>query len=34
VLVQGHKSLDLLQALLITAVWGYPPTGLEHLNIS
>ncbi|KAL6886785.1 hypothetical protein GGI43DRAFT_418359 [Trichoderma evansii] len=34
VLVQGHKSLDLLQALLITAVWGYPPTDLDHLNIS
>lgn len=34
VLVQGHKSLDLLQALLITAVWGCPPTNLEHLNIS
>lgn len=34
VLVQGHKSLDLLQALLITAVWGHPPTDLEHLNIS
>lgn len=32
--VQGHKSLDLLQALLITAVWGHPPANLEHLNIS
>ncbi|KAM0451033.1 hypothetical protein ACHAPV_010252 [Trichoderma viride] len=32
--VQGHKSLDLLQALLITAVWAHPPTDLEHLNIS
>ncbi|EHK50144.1 hypothetical protein TRIATDRAFT_314369 [Trichoderma atroviride IMI 206040] len=32
--VQGHKSLDLLQALLIIAVWGHPPTDLEHLNIS
>lgn len=34
VYVQGHKSLDLLQALLITAVWGHPPADLEHLNIS
>jgi hypothetical protein len=34
VLVLGHKSLDLLQALLITAVWGHPPTDLEQLNIS
>ncbi|KAM0511042.1 hypothetical protein ACHAPE_010303 [Trichoderma viride] len=34
VYVQGHKSLDLLQALLITAVWGHPPTDLERLNIS
>ncbi|GFP60252.1 hypothetical protein TASIC1_0017001400 [Trichoderma asperellum] len=34
VFVRGHKSLDLLQALLITAVWGCPPTDLEHLNIS
>ncbi|PNP39595.1 hypothetical protein TGAMA5MH_08614 [Trichoderma gamsii] len=34
VYVQGHKSLDLLQALLITAVWGHPPIDLENLNIS
>lgn len=33
VVVQGRKSIDLLQALLITATWACPPENLSDLNI-
>ena len=34
VFVEAKKNIDLLQALIITAVWRYPPPNLESLNIS
>ena len=33
VLVEGRKSMDLLQALLVTAVWACPPDDLDNLNM-
>jgi hypothetical protein len=33
VVIEGHKSMDLLQALLITSTWACPPDDLSNLNI-
>jgi hypothetical protein len=33
VVVEGRKSMDLLQALLVTATWACPPDDLSNLNI-
>lgn len=33
VLIEGQKSLDLVQALLITSIWSYPPESLAKLSI-
>lgn len=33
VFVLGHRSIDLIQALLITAVWCMPPENLANINI-
>ena len=33
VFVLGHRSLDLIQALLITAVWCMPPDNIANINI-
>ena len=33
VLLEGRKSMDLLQALLVTAIWACPPDDLDNLNI-
>lgn len=32
VLIDGERSLDLAQALLVTAIWSYPPASFEKLK--
>ncbi|KAE9368980.1 hypothetical protein N431DRAFT_486396 [Stipitochalara longipes BDJ] len=33
IVVEGRKSMDLLQALLITSTWACPPDDLSNLNV-
>lgn len=33
VMIEGQKSIDLVQALLISAIWSHPPENLSNLNI-